>query len=146
MAIMTDIATRLRDRLSRPGRVQISAKTWSTAYAAIGAPKVFESAEELSFAAAWSPIISRTTLIPASLFVMIDSSCKAQTTSPPQDYPNGSPPRPAPPDLADYRFLSANSETHLPGKHFRGFRRPNEEDLWDGWNAYRLALQVLFVC
>src|SRR5580658_9020331 len=78
MAIMTDIETRLRERLSRPGRVQISAKAWSSAYAAIGAPKVFESAEELSFAAAWSPIISRTTLIPASLFVMIESSCKAQ--------------------------------------------------------------------
>jgi hypothetical protein len=29
-------------------------------------------------------------LIPASLFVMIESSCKAQVTSPPQDYPNGS--------------------------------------------------------
>src|SRR6202007_2779306 len=90
MAIMTDIETRLRERLSRPGRVQISAKTWSTAYAAIGAPKVCESAEALSFAAAWSPIISRTALIPASLFVMIESSCKAQVTSPPQDYPNGS--------------------------------------------------------
>src|SRR5580658_6666418 len=75
---MTDIETRLRERLSRPGRVQISAKTWSTAYAAIEAPKVFESAEALSFAAAWSPIISRITLIPASLFVMIESSCKAQ--------------------------------------------------------------------
>src|ERR1700685_3057724 len=74
MAIMTDIATRLRARLSRPGRVQISAKTWSTASAASGEPKLFESAEELSFAAAWSPIIARTTLIPASLFVMIDSS------------------------------------------------------------------------
>src|SRR5580658_7100807 len=82
MAIMTDIETRLRERLSRPGRVQISAKAWSSAYAAIGAPKVFESAEELSFAAAWSPIISRTTLIPASLFVMIESSCKAQVTTP----------------------------------------------------------------
>src|SRR5579862_2487921 len=82
MAIITDIETRLRERLSRPGRVQISAKTWSTAEAAIGAPKVFESAESLSFAAAWSPIISRTTLIPASLFVMIESSCKAQVTSP----------------------------------------------------------------
>src|ERR1700740_3649960 len=90
MAIMTDIETRLRERLSRPGRVQISAKTWSTAYAAIGAPKVFEPAEALSFAAAWSPIISRTTLIPASLFVMIESSCKAQVTSPPQYYLNGS--------------------------------------------------------
>src|SRR5579863_7775119 len=90
MAIITDIETRLRERLSRPGRVQISAKTWSTAEAAIGAPKVFESAEELSFAAAWSPIISRTTLIPASLFVMTESSCKAQVTSPAQDYPNGS--------------------------------------------------------
>src|SRR6202007_2174386 len=90
MAIMTDIETRLRERLSRPGRVQISAKTWSTAYAAIGAPKVFESAEALSFAAAWSPIISRTTLIPASLFVMIESCCKAQVTPPVQDYPNGS--------------------------------------------------------
>ena len=54
------------------------------------APKVFESAEALSFEAAWSPIISRTTLIPASLFVMIESSCKAQVTSPPQYYPNGS--------------------------------------------------------
>src|SRR5579862_1760542 len=83
MAIITDIETRLRERLSRPGRVQISAKTWSTAEAAIGAPKVFESAEALSFAAAWSPIISRTTLIPASLFVMIESSRKAQVTSPP---------------------------------------------------------------
>src|SRR5580658_4300307 len=51
-----------------------------------GAPKVFESAEELSLAAAWSSIISRTTLIPASLFVMIESSCKAQVTSRPQDY------------------------------------------------------------
>src|SRR5579863_469857 len=51
---------------------------------------VFESAEALSFAAAWSPIISRTTLIPVSLFVMIDSSCKAQVNSPLQDYPNGS--------------------------------------------------------
>src|SRR5579862_5686064 len=90
MAIITDIETRLRERLSRPGRVQISAKTWSTAEAAIGAPKVFESTEELTFAAAWSPIISRTTLIPASLFVMVESSCKAQVTSPPQDYPNGS--------------------------------------------------------
>src|ERR1700729_2666406 len=90
MAIITDIETRLRERLSRPGRVQISAKTWSTAYAATGAPKVFESAEALSFAAAWSPIISRTTLIPASLFVMIESSCKAQVTSPTQYYPNGS--------------------------------------------------------
>src|ERR1700733_12485546 len=89
MAIMTDIETRLRERLTRPGRVQISAKAWSSAEAAIGAPKVFESAEELSFAAAWSPIISRTTLIPASLFVMIESSCKAQVTSPRQDYPNG---------------------------------------------------------
>src|SRR5579862_3707896 len=89
MAIITDIETRLRERLSRPGRVQISAKTWSTAEAAIGAPKVFESAEALSFAAAWSPIISRTTLIPASLFVMIESSRKAQVTSQPQDYPNG---------------------------------------------------------
>src|SRR5580658_2182109 len=87
---MTDIETRLRERLSRPGRVQISAKTWSTAKAAIGAPKVFESAEALSFAAAWSPIISRTTLIPASLFVMIECSCKAQVTSPPRDYQNGS--------------------------------------------------------
>src|ERR1700691_5751088 len=55
----------------------------------MGAPKVFESAEALSFAAAWSPIISRTTLIPASLFVMIESSCKAEVTSPPQVYPNG---------------------------------------------------------
>src|SRR5580704_15910833 len=80
MAIITDIATRLRERLSRPGRVQISAKTWSTAYPAIAAPKVFDPAEALSFAAAWSPIISRTTLIPASLFVMIESSCKAQVT------------------------------------------------------------------
>src|ERR1700739_4480921 len=78
MAIITDIETRLRERLSRPGRVQISAKTWSTGEAAIGAPKVFESAEALSFAAAWSPIISRTTLIPASRFVMIKSSRKAQ--------------------------------------------------------------------
>src|SRR5580658_5589089 len=51
---------------------------------------MFESAEALSFAAAWTPIISRTTLIPASLFVMIESSCKAQVTSPPQDYQNGS--------------------------------------------------------
>ena len=51
--------------------------------AAIVAPKVFESAEALRFAAAWSPIISRTTLIPASLFVMIESSCIAQVTSPP---------------------------------------------------------------
>src|SRR5580658_8022885 len=90
MAIMTDIETRLRERLSRPGRVQISAKTWSTAYAAIGAPKVFESAEALSFAAARSPIISRTTLVPASLFVMIESSCEAQVTSRPQYYPNSS--------------------------------------------------------
>src|ERR1700720_375166 len=89
MAIMTDIETKLRERLSRPGRVQISAKTWSTAYAAIEAPKVFESAEALSFVAAWSPIISRTTLIPASLFVMFESSCEAQLTSPPQGYPNG---------------------------------------------------------
>jgi hypothetical protein len=32
--------------------------------AAIVATKVFESAEALSFAAGWSPIISRTTLIP----------------------------------------------------------------------------------
>jgi hypothetical protein len=77
MAIMTDIETRLRERLSRPGRVQISANTWSTAYAAIGAPKVFEPAEALSFAAAWSPIISRTTLIPASLFVIIEFSSLA---------------------------------------------------------------------
>ena len=45
---------------------------------------------KISFAAAWSPIISRTTLIPASLFVMIESSCKAQVTSPPQYYSNGS--------------------------------------------------------
>jgi hypothetical protein len=51
---------------------------------------VFESAEALSFAAACPPIIVRTTLIPASLFVMIESSCKAQVTSPPQYYPNGS--------------------------------------------------------
>src|SRR5580658_9216194 len=51
---------------------------------------MFESAEALSFAAAWTPIISRTTLIPASLFVMIESSCKAQVTSPPQGYQNGS--------------------------------------------------------
>jgi hypothetical protein len=51
---------------------------------------VFEPAEALSFAAAWSPIISRTTLIPASLFVMIESSCKAEVISPPQYYPNGS--------------------------------------------------------
>ena len=49
----------------------------------VGAPKVFEPAEALSFAAAWSPIISRTTLIPASLFVMIHSSREAQATSPP---------------------------------------------------------------
>src|SRR5580700_6239748 len=51
---------------------------------------MFESAEALSFVAACSPIISRTTLIPASLFVMIESSCKAQATSPPQYYSNGS--------------------------------------------------------
>src|SRR6202021_4088087 len=71
MAIITDIETRLRERRSRPGRVQISAKTWSTAYAAIGAPKVFESAEALRFAAASSLIISRTTFNPFSRFVIL---------------------------------------------------------------------------
>jgi hypothetical protein len=36
MAIMTDIETRLRERLSRPGRLQISAKTWTQGIKANG--------------------------------------------------------------------------------------------------------------
>src|ERR1700722_6169087 len=88
MAIITDIETRLRERRSRPGRVQISAKTWSTAYAAIGAPKIFESAEALSFAAASSLIISRTTFNPVSRFVILVLLYRSSDFST-EYYPNG---------------------------------------------------------